>query len=162
MKKTIKLILIIFLFTMIILPTTIYATTITKTEYSNNKITVTGTGEASETVQIVLFDLENNVKYLTTTKTDSNGKFEITLPEISGLSDGTYTIKTGNYNGTNTATSNVEVKTVNNQEQNNTIENQEKDDTPKTGENAIFYLPVIMLFSGIVIITTMKLNKESK
>lgn len=82
------------------------AATITSTEYTNGKVTINGAGEGE--IQVVLFGLDNSPIYMGTTPAE-NGAFSITLPQINGLTEGSYAVKASDYDGTNVANGTVEI-----------------------------------------------------
>lgn len=146
--KKIRIFLILIVVAIFMIPTVVNAATITKAEYTNNKFTVTGTSTSNNTVQIALFDKAGNAKYLTTAFSDENGNFAITFPEIAGLSNGTYTIKTANYDGSDVAKEDV------------VVDISGKDETPKTGNftSIVSILAIVFITAlGIIII---KKNKN--
>lgn len=159
--KKIKIFLVIIIITIFMIPTMVNATTITKAEYTNKKITVSGTGEILETIQIALFDSEGNVKYLTTTKADNNGNYEVTLPQIEGITEGNYTVKTASYDGKKTSSANMKVEFQNEQDNNNVNNGINENTTnPKTGDNIILIL-VLLGIALVGLIVTFKVRKNN-
>ncbi|MFA5602260.1 MAG: hypothetical protein WDA21_00795 [Bacilli bacterium] len=140
MKKVLFIILTLFVF---LLPIYVQAATITETEYSNGRISIDGTGEGE--IQIVLFGLDDLPLYMTTVAAES-GVFSITLPEIDGLSEGTYTVKISDYDGTNISTDIVEVTAESN---------------PQTFDNIMLYIAVASICL-IGIITSIFIYKKTK
>lgn len=82
------------------------AATITEAKYQSGQFEITGTGSGE--IQVVLFGLDNQPLYLTTTSSN-NDLWTITLPQIANLVAGTYTIKASDYDGTNISTKTVEI-----------------------------------------------------
>lgn len=110
--------IILFIGILFLTVTNVKAANITNVTYDGN-FNIEGTGNG--TVEIVLFDLDNNPIYLTTATT-TNNNFSIKLPKISGLKTGKYKIKISDYNGSNVDTKNVKV-TIMNEENPNTFDN---------------------------------------
>ncbi|HOZ54092.1 MAG TPA: hypothetical protein PKY25_02045 [Bacilli bacterium] len=130
-----KIVLVIFALIIFLSLGSIEAATITKTSYTNGRITIEGTGSGE--IQIVLFGLDNQPLYMTTT-TSENNLYSITLPEINGLTPGTYTVKVSDYDGTNVATSTVRIIAETN---------------PQTSDNILLYIITgLICIVGIAII----------
>lgn len=139
-----KIALIIFALVIFLSICNIKAATITETSYSNNRITIKGVGTGE--VQVVLFGLDNKPLYMTTT-TCSNNLYSITLPEIEGLTVGTYTVKVSDYDGTNVATSTVRIT---------------EEANPQTSDNIKIYLVTGVICIIGIILTTIYMYKNKK
>lgn len=139
-----KIALIVFALIMFLSVSNIEAATITETSYTNSRITIKGTGTGE--IQIVLFGLDKAPLYMTTT-TSENNLYSITLPEIEGLTPGTYTVKASDYDGTNVATSTVRV----------TVETN-----PQTSDNIKTYLITSLICLIGIVITGVYIYKHKK
>lgn len=105
MKKKLLTLVTALLILMLSMVTAMAADTTAK--YQDGKLTVSGTGTGA--VQIVLFDPDGNPLYMTTAIPDADGSYAMTLPEIKGMKDGKYTVKTANNDGTAVKTTPVTV-----------------------------------------------------
>lgn len=145
-----KLLLISFAFILLSLMVKVTAApviSITETSYTNDRISIKGTGTGE--IQIVLFGLDNAPLFMTTA-TAENGIFAITLPPISGLNVGIYNIKVSDYEGVNIAAGTVEIKAEVN---------------PLTVDNIMTYIVLGSIsLMGIIVLATFiyKNSKKSK
>ncbi len=139
-----KIALIVFAVAMFLSIDNIKAATITETSYTNSRITIKGAGTGE--VQVVLFGLDSQPLYMTTT-TCNNNIYSITLPEIEGLIPGTYTVKVSDYDGTNVATSTVRVT---------------EEANPQTSDNIKIYIVTSLICLIGIILTGIYIYKNKK
>ncbi len=144
MKKLFLIIFSALLFTVMIEVNAAAAPSITKASYIEGRIKIEGTGEGE--LQLVLFGLDNSPLYLTTV-TAEKGLFEITLPAIDGLKEGTYNIKVSNYDGEETALGTVLIKA---------------EVTPKTVDNLTIYVGVGAISLVVLVGSSYSLYKANK
>lgn|SRR5574344_2014932 len=125
-----------FVISLLFVMTNVKAATITDATYDGNfKVSGTGTNQ----VQIVVFNPDNVAIYMTTYAT-TNDTYETTLPEISDITSGTYTIKVADYDGTNVDTKAINISSVQNNNETN----------PNTGDNIIIsFIILIICIVGI-------------
>ena len=129
----------------------------------NGKLIVSGeVEEGMLAVAVQVLDQNNNLVKLETGAVDSNNKYkvEITVPE------GKYIIKVADYDGGNTITKNIPEETQktdsDSKEETKTTNNEEiKADNPKTGDNIIIAVSVLII-ACVGVLLTIKLNKKHK
>lgn len=149
MLKTKSIIIILItLFLVIIMSSSIYAATLNEVKYSNSKITISGTCTTSNQVQVIVFDLNKQPMYFATASV-TNNKFNKTLDATFNLEEEkNYTVKISDYDGKNVSEGNFTVAKVDNK-----VGNNEKDDTPKTGT-----IEYIAIASIVIVISALGIS----
>ncbi|MDO5556876.1 MAG: hypothetical protein Q4G05_01340 [Clostridia bacterium] len=147
-------IIIIALFIVATISSSVLAASLSEVKYADSKITVSGTCETGNQAAIAIFNSDKQPIYFATVKVE-NSKFNEILPANFDFENGeTFTIKVANYNGDEVSTESFVVNTENAK---GIAGEEEKDVTPKTG--VTYNLEIFSLLGVAAIITKLVLKK---